>query len=85
MKRHPQSFFIFFLEYEQYAKAEKNLPDDNNDNSSNAAAKSCNAAMTLVAQLGRALAYNEIENKKASLGGDLDPRPLPYQGNALPG
>ena len=52
---------------------------------------------TLVAQPGRALRKCEIENKeKRSLGGDLDPGPLPlggkvmvgplpYQGNALPG
>jgi hypothetical protein len=26
-----------------------------------------------------------IERKEASLGRDLDPGPLPYQGNALPG
>lgn len=59
-----------------------------------------NASAALVAQPGRGLPSCEIENKKRgkSLGGDLDPgplplrgevsldeRPLPYQGNALPG
>ncbi len=44
--------------------------------------ENCN---TLVAQPSRGLPRCEIENKKESLGGDLDPRPLPYQGNALPG
>jgi hypothetical protein len=28
---------------------------------------------------------NEIQAQKKSLGRDLDPGPLPYQGNALPG
>jgi hypothetical protein len=39
----------------------------------------------LVAQLGRELPLIEKDIRKESLGGDLDPRPLPYQGNALPG
>ena len=38
-----------------------------------------------VAEPGRRLPRYEIDNKLRSLGGDLDPRPLPYQGNALPG
>jgi hypothetical protein len=45
-----------------------------------------NTSKALVAQPCRGLRRYEIENKeKRSLGGDLDPRPLPYQGNALPG
>jgi hypothetical protein len=40
---------------------------------------------TQVAQPGRAFGCNERERIVRSLGGDLDPRPLPYQGNALPG
>ena len=36
-----------------------------------------NASDALVAQPGRGLLSREIENKKKSLGGDLDPRPLP--------
>jgi hypothetical protein len=45
-----------------------------------------NTSMTLVAQPGRGLPLIERKNgKQGSLGGDLDPRPLPYQGNALPG
>jgi hypothetical protein len=40
-----------------------------------------------VAQPGRALPWEGLshEQKEASLGRDSDPRPLPYQGNALPG
>ena len=42
--------------------------------------------LPLVAQPGRELPLIERKNEgKESLGGDLDPRPLPYQGNALPG
>ena len=45
-----------------------------------------NTSTALVGQLGRALPLIERKNRrKESLGGDLDPRPLPYQGNALPG
>ena len=56
-----------------------------------------NTSAALVAQPGRELPLIERKNgKKGSLGGDLDPRPLPswdmakggplpYQGNALPG
>ena len=41
--------------------------------------ENCNA---LVAQPGRELPLIERKNRrKESLGGDLDPRPLPYQGN----
>jgi hypothetical protein len=45
-----------------------------------------NASDALVAQPSRGLPLIERKNRrKGSLGGDLDPRPLPYQGNALPG
>jgi hypothetical protein len=53
-----------------------------------------NTSAALEAQPGRGLPSCEIQNKKRgkSLGGDIrhfsvlsDPRPLPYQGNALPG
>jgi hypothetical protein len=50
--------------------------------------ENCKVSNALVAQPGRELPTYEIEHKlmkKESLGGDLDPRPLPYQGNALPG
>ena len=33
----------------------------------------------------RIIQNNEIPAQKRSLGRDLDPGPLPYQGNALPG
>ncbi len=45
-----------------------------------------NTSAALVVQAGRGLPLIERKNgKKESLGGDLDPGPLPYQGNALPG
>ncbi len=56
---------------------------------SSTVAACCNGANTVVAQPNRALAWDydndERDNKIESLGGDLNPRPLPYQGNALPG
>jgi hypothetical protein len=45
----------------------------------------CNGSQDLVAQLGRALTNHEKDIEKKSLGRALIPRPLPYQGNALPG
>ena len=48
--------------------------------------ENCKVSNALVAQAGRKLPPTyEIEHKKRSLGGDSNPRPLPYQGNALPG
>jgi hypothetical protein len=50
--------------------------------------ENCKVSNALAAQAGRELPAYEIEHKlveNKSLGGDLDPRPLPYQGNALPG
>jgi hypothetical protein len=45
-----------------------------------------NTSAALVAQPVGGLPRCETENnEKKSLGGDLDPGPLPYQGNALPG
>lgn len=69
-------------------------------NTAAVAANSCGVAASshesniLVAQPGRALAwdYDSEKDKKESLGRDTrhfsvfsSPRPLPYQGNALPG
>ena len=45
-----------------------------------------NTSAALVALPGREIPLIERKNgKNESLGGDLDPGPLPYQGNALPG
>ena len=50
--------------------------------------ENCKVSNAFVAQAGRELLTYEIEHKlveNKSLGGDSNPRPLPYQGNALPG
>lgn len=45
----------------------------------NSVTTNCNINSSAIVQ------NNEIHTQKSSLGRDLDPGPLPYQGNALPG